>query len=265
MELQLAGKRALVTGSSSGIGEGVALMLAAEGADVIVHGRDRARSQRTADAIRALGGRADIVIGDLTDAAQAAEICAQTTALGGVDILVNNAGGRSGGWARDGWFNTSADAWIATYKLNVIATAVMINGLTPHMISKKWGRIIQISSAVALHQPPNFPDYQAAKAAEINMSRSLSRGLAGTGVTANSISAGIINTPGSDGEIASIAAELGLEGGWQQHERHIALNVFRQTADRVGRPEDIAAAVCFLASPKAAFITGVNLIIDGGM
>lgn len=125
--------------------------------------------------------------------------------------------------------------------------------------------MIQIASAVALHQPPHFPDYQAAKAAEINLSRSLSRSLAGTGVTANAISAGIIHTPGSDGEINGIAAELKLEGGWQANERHIALNVFRQTAPRVGRPEDIAAAVCFLASPRADFVTGVNLVIDGGI
>jgi 3-oxoacyl-[acyl-carrier protein] reductase len=264
MNLELSNKRALVTGSSSGIGEGIALMLASEGASIIVHGRDRQRTARTAEQIRANGGRAEEVIGDLMDDAEAEAVCRQVLALGGVDILVNNAGGRHGGWARTGWFGSSPQSWIATYKQNVISSATLIERLAPTMISQGWGRVIQIASAVALHQPPNFPDYQAAKAAEINLSRSLSRGLAGTGVTSNSISAGIIHTPGSEAEISSVAAEIGLSGGWQAHERHIALNVFRQTTDRIGRPEDIASAVCYLASPRAAFITGINLVIDGG-
>jgi len=158
-----------------------------------------------------------------------------------------------------------APSWIATYKQNVISTATLIDGLVPEMVRRGWGRAIQIASAVALHQPPNFPDYQAAKAGEINLSRSLSRGLAGSGVTSNSISAGIIHTPGSDAEIESISKEVGFGSDWRGHEREIALNIFRQTTPRIGRPDDIASAVCFLASPRADFITGVNLVIDGGM
>ena len=215
--------------------------------------------------IRENGGHADEVLGDLTDPDQVDAVSRQLLDSGGVDILVNNAGGRHGGWERDGWFGTSPDNWLETYKLNVISTAALVNSLVPAMRERGWGRVIQIASAIALHQPPNFPDYQAAKAAEINMTRSLSRGLAGTGITANSISAGIIHTPGSAAELAAIAAELQLEGGWQAHERHIAVEVFHQTAGRIGRPEDIAAAVCYLASPRADFVTGVNLVIDGGI
>jgi len=265
MNLDLSNRRALVTGSSSGIGECIAMSLASAGAHVIVHGRDAARTARTAAAIRERGGRADEVLGDLKLHGQADAVARQVMELGGVDILVNNAGGRHGPWTRDGWFNTDEHTWIETYKQNVVGTATLIRRLVPAMTERSWGRVIQIASAVALHQPPHFPDYQAAKAAEINLSRSLSRSLAGTGVTANAISAGIIHTPGSDNELVSIAAELKMEGGWQAHERHIALDIFRQSVPRVGRPIDIAAAVTFLASPSADFITGVNLVIDGGI
>ncbi|KQM20804.1 SDR family NAD(P)-dependent oxidoreductase [Novosphingobium sp. Leaf2] len=265
MKLDLAGKRALVTGSSSGIGRMIAIQLAAEGAEVVVHGRDPGRTEKTADELREAGGSAMTVLGDLMDGDQASTVVERVRDLGGVDILVNNAGGRHGGWERSGWFGTSAENWIATYKQNVISTATLIDGLVPEMVNRGWGRAIQIASAVALHQPPNFADYQAAKAGEINLSRSLSRGLAGSGVTSNAISAGIIHTPGSDAELESIAQELGFGGDWRSHEREIALNAFRQTTPRIGKPEDIAAAVCFLASPRADFITGINLVIDGGM
>lgn len=265
MDLNLAGKRALVTGSSSGIGRMIALHLGQEGAEIVVHGRDAARTEQTANDLRDAGVTAMTVLGDLMDADQAGNVVKSVGDLGGIDILVNNAGGRHGGWERSGWFGTSGDNWIATYKQNVISTATLIDGLVPEMMTRGWGRVIQIASAVALHQPPNFPDYQAAKAAEINLSRSLSKGLAGSGVTSNAISAGIIHTPGSDAEIESISEEVGFGRDWRPHEREIALNIFRQTTPRIGRADDIASAVCFLASPRADFITGVNLVIDGGM
>ncbi len=265
MELDLAGKRALVTGSSSGIGRMIALHLAAEGVEIVVHGRSSARVSQTAQEIRDAGGTAHTVEGDLMEPEDAASVVAAVAALGGVDILVNNAGGRHGGWERSGWFGTSWDNWLATYRQNVVSTAALIDGLVPAMTERGWGRVIQIASAVALHQPPNFPDYQAAKAGEINLSRSLSRGLAGTGVTSNSISAGIIHTPGSDAEIESISKEVGFGSDWRGHEREIALNIFKQTTPRIGRADDIASAVAFLASPRADFITGINLVIDGGM
>jgi NAD(P)-dependent dehydrogenase (short-subunit alcohol dehydrogenase family) len=141
----------------------------------------------------------------------------------------------------------------------------MIDTFAPGMISKGWGRCIQIASAIALHQPPNFPDYQAAKAAEINLSRSLSRSLAGSGVTANSISAGIIQSPGSQNELQGIVRELGLGERWEDVERTLALDIFKQTTGRVGRGKDIAATVAFLASPLADFITGTNIVVDGGI
>ncbi|MFD4605742.1 SDR family NAD(P)-dependent oxidoreductase [Streptomyces sp. NPDC058464] len=265
MDLELSKKRALVTGSSSGIGRAIAVMLAAEGANVVVHGRDRDRAAETADMIREGGAEADVVLGDLTDEQQTDAICRQLAESGGVDILVNNVGGRYGGWQRDEWFATSPNAWLESYRRNVIAATVLINALVPAMTRRRWGRVIQISSAVALHQPPHFPDYQAAKAAEINLSRSLAKALAGTGVTANCISAGIIDTPDSAPQIAEAAAGLERTDDGRYDERRLALDVFRQSVDRVGRPDDIAAAVCYLAGSAADFVTGVNLVVDGGI
>jgi NAD(P)-dependent dehydrogenase (short-subunit alcohol dehydrogenase family) len=110
-----------------------------------------------------------------------------------------------------------------------------------------------------------FADYQAAKAAEINYARSLSRGLAGTGVTANAISVGIIATPDSDAELGKAASSLGLTGNWREHERVIALKAFRQSVGRIGRVDDIAEAVAYVASPRADFVTGTNLVVDAGI
>lgn len=266
MDLQLSGKRALVTGSSSGVGEATARLLAAEGVTVVVHGRDLGRTQAVASDIDKQGGTAYAVTADLTDDAAAHKLGEFIESkLGGIDILVNNAGGRPKGWERNGWLGQGTQAWLDTYKLNVLATARMIDTFTPGMIQRGWGRVIQIASAVAIHQPPNFPDYQAAKAAEINLSRSLSRSLAGTNVTSNSLSLGIIHTPGCQNELNSIAQELGCGDDWKPIERKLALEIFRQTVPRVGQGADIAALVGFLASPLAAFITGTNIVIDGGM
>lgn len=266
MDLKISGKRALVTGSSSGIGEAIARYLAREGATLVVHGRDAKRTEAVAADIVRQGGAAHAVTTDLTDdsAAQKLREFIEGT-IGGIDILVNNAGGRPKGWERNGWLGQGAEAWINTYKLNVVATARMIDTFMPGMIERGWGRAIQIASAVAIHQPPNFPDYQAAKAAEMNLSRSLSRSLAGTGVTSNSIALGIIHTPGSENELLGITRELGLGDHWEPVERKLALDVFRQTVPRVGRGEDIASLVAFLSSPLADFITGTNIIADGGM
>ena len=266
MDLRLDGKRTLVTGSSSGIGETIARYLAKEGATVVVHGRNAERTRAVATAIADAGGVSHAVTGDLTDDASVSALVATIEReIGGIDILVNNAGGRPKGFARDGWLGQGSEAWLDTYKLNVIATVRLIDTLAPGMIERGWGRRIQIASAVALHQPPNFPDYQAAKAAEINLSRSLSRSMAGTGVTANSISAGIIHSPGSENELQGIVQELKLAERWQDVERTLALDIFRQSAGRVGRGDDIAATVAFLASPVADFITGTNIVVDGGI
>ena len=147
MDLGLTGKRALVTGSNSGIGAAIATMLAAEGCAVIVHGRNSARTMAIAHEI----GAAGIALGDLaTDAGADAVV----DAAGNIDILVNNAGGAAGTSAM-AWTTVDEHSWVETYQMNTVAAARMIRRLLPGMQARGWGRIINIVSAAA-SQPLAF-------------------------------------------------------------------------------------------------------------
>src|SRR5579884_2820253 len=126
MDLQLQGKRALVTGSSSGIGAAIAATLAREGAAVVVHGRNRERAEQVAYEIGRGGGRVAVAIGDLTDVQQAQDVAqAADAAFGGIDILINNSGGSSGKQQQD-WMGTTPETWAATYQINVISAVRLI-------------------------------------------------------------------------------------------------------------------------------------------
>jgi hypothetical protein len=150
MDLQLAGKRALVTGSSSGIGSEIARMLAAEGIDVVVHGRNVERTQAVVRQIEDAGGRAAIALGDLmTEDGKAAVIDATGRAFGGVDILVNNAGGSSSDAAR-AWFETTGEEWTDSYRQNTLPSVALAQAFVPGMRERGWGRCIQISSRNAI-------------------------------------------------------------------------------------------------------------------
>jgi NAD(P)-dependent dehydrogenase (short-subunit alcohol dehydrogenase family) len=264
MDHGLKGKRALVTGSSSGIGEGIARRLAQAGVTVAVHGRDAGRTHAVAEAIKSAGGKAIEVIGDLVADGTAQKIREKVDAeLGGIDILVNNAGGRFAGFNHMDWFGIPAREWVGSYQLNVVAAALMVEQFVPAMKQRGWGRTIQISSGIAIQQPPVFPDYQAAKAALVSMSGSLAKALTGSGVTSNVISAGIIYTRGSEAELAKAAKAFGM-ADWQKEERRFALEFFHHTVGRMGRPDDLAAAVLYMASQQADFVTGAHLVVDGG-
>jgi NAD(P)-dependent dehydrogenase (short-subunit alcohol dehydrogenase family) len=149
MDLALAGKRALVTGSSSGIGAEIARMLAAEGVSVVVHGRDQARTQAVATEIETAGGQAAMALGDLTsDHGASAVIAAARRAFGGIDILVNNFGGSASVTHRT-WFDAPLEEWAENYRHNVLAAVRMIQAFVPEMRGRRWGRVIQISSTAA--------------------------------------------------------------------------------------------------------------------
>lgn len=261
MDLGLAGKRALVTGSSAGIGAGIARMLAAEGCIVVVHGRDADRATRVAEDIRQAGGVADLVIGDLADEAQAEAVARQA---GAVDILVNNAGGAAGTSAME-WTEVPDDGWFQTYNGNVLAAVRMIRPLLPAMKAKGWGRIVNIASAAAA-QPIAFgPDYAAAKAAMINMSVSLAKAMGPCGVTANSVSPGMVLTPAVERWLESMRGPMGWEGlEMAELEQRAASHLTPTLVGRIGRVEDVAHAVCMLASPAAGYMTGANIRVDGG-
>jgi NAD(P)-dependent dehydrogenase (short-subunit alcohol dehydrogenase family) len=267
MDLQLSGKTALITGSSKGIGEAIARQLAAEGASVIVHGRDQALTERVATDIVSQGGIAYAVHGDLTSDQQVLQLMHHAVqAAGQIDILINNAGGSGG--VKQSWTDTVPAAWLAAFDRNVLAALRVSTAALPGMKLRQWGRIINISSLAASMPPPSAPDYSASKAAVNAMTASMAKACAADGVTVNAVSPGTIHSATLDARFRAVAAQRELappDAPWQQIESAV-LPLFAQVPmGRVGRVEDIAAAVAFLASPLAAYISGINLRVDGAM
>jgi 3-oxoacyl-[acyl-carrier protein] reductase len=265
MDLQLNGKVALVTGSSKGIGEAVANGLAQEGATVIVHGRDKNATEQVRDQIVSAGGHAHCVTGDLTVDEEVTAMVAEAQRLGGaIDILINNAGGSGPG---EDWSNASPQTWVSTYDRNVIAALRVTNALLPGMQKAKWGRVINISSLAGLMPPAVNPDYSAAKAAMLAMTASMAKAVAAEGVTVNAVSPGTIHSAKLDKRFREVAVTHGIaaDAPWRDVEK-VVLPLFAQVpVNRVGTLREIADAIAFLASPRAAYITGSNLRLDGGM
>ena len=265
MDLQRKGKRALVSGSSIGIGETIARTLAEEGVSVAIHGRDGDRAQKVAESIIDQGGQAAIVMGDLTNDVAIAQIVEDSERLlGGVDILINNAGGSG---EKHIWEETPVEAWIAAFDRNVLAAVRLTNLLLPKMRSAGWGRVVNVSSLAGSLPPSTGPDYSACKAAMNNLTKSLSKAAAGDGITVNAISPGTILTPKLETAFRKMAAEKGLANfyaPWTEIERAVLPHVFDVPSGKVGRPEDIGRTVAFLCSPLTSYITGIDLTIDGG-
>lgn len=265
MDLKLDGKIALVTGSSKGIGEAVARGLAREKAVVIVHGRDRGKAEQVAKAIVADGGRAHAIVGDLTIDADVERLIAETHEVAGpINIVVNNAGGSGG---TEDWTNTRAATWASAFDRNVLAAVRVTALLLPHMRAARWGRVINISSLAGMMPPATRPDYSAAKAAMLAMTASMAKAVALDGVTVNTVSPGTIRSISLETGFRTVGLANGIPDGapWEQVEQTV-LPMFAQVPlGRVGTLEEIADAIAFLASPKAGYITGSNLRLDGGM
>ncbi|WP_410812241.1 SDR family NAD(P)-dependent oxidoreductase [Micromonospora sp. 067-2] len=253
MDLQLTGKRALVTGASSGLGAEIAAVLAVAGAVVVVHGRDRVRTEQTAQEV---GGQA--VIGDLATDAGAETVAAEA---GEVDILVNNAGIYD---PAAGWADTDADAWAAMYNINVLSSVRLIHHLVPVMRAKGWGRVIQISSVNGEIPSATQPHYGASNAARLNLTRSLARDLKHTGVTSNAIAAGSILVPTTREYLMGLGRANGWGETWEEVERNAPPIRDATDVGRIGYPRDYADLVAYLASPVSDYITGATIRMDGG-
>lgn len=263
MDLGIAGKCALITGSTAGIGAATARMLAAEGVAVIIHGRNAERAEGVRAEIAAAGGKVAVALGDLAtdDGAQAA-MAAALGAFGGIDILVNNLG-QYEPFVPD-WSEATPAQWAATYEANVIAAVRTIRASLGGMKAAGWGRIINIGSGAYTEPPPEFPTYGPSKAALANMSVGLAKALADTGITVNTISPGSVLTD----TLKTNLPIMGKASGWEETdldalERRFARQ-WRSLVSRAGRVEEIAALICFVASTHAAYITGTNYRIDGG-
>jgi 3-oxoacyl-[acyl-carrier protein] reductase len=261
VDLKLDGKRALVTGSTSGIGRAVATALAGEGAVVAVHGRDRKRAEETAAAIAGSGGKVVVALGDLSrDDGREGVVSSVESELGGIDILVNNVGGST----RDGWPAAEPADWAAMLNLNVVSAVHLIGAFTPGMRAREWGRIIQVGSAAGANPPPSMAGYGAAKAALANLTVSLAKDLAGSGVTANIVSPGPTLTEGWREFALSFARSQGMGEDFEAARAALMSGPLANPSGRLAEPGEVAALIALVASPLAASINGANLRIDGG-
>jgi 3-oxoacyl-[acyl-carrier protein] reductase len=262
MDLELKGRRALVTGSSSGIGEATVRMLTEEGARVVVHGRNRERAEKVAAEI----GAAGVAIGELSGEGVAPDVHAQACeALGGnIEILINNAGGNARGNTSKRPADIAVEDFVANYRANTLGAVQLCQLCVPDMVEAKFGRIINVSSAVA--QQPNYmgTDYSAAKAALLNFTFSLAGSLRGVNVTANVLTPGIVMV---DGVLRMGRQRFGNPdmSFMDVAEQLAAQNVFDMPpVGRLGMPSEVAMVACLLASPLSGYITGANYKVDGG-
>ena len=231
-----------------------------------MHGRDRTQTEGVADAIVKVGGRAHVVLGDLTDDAAVQQLVdAACRHAGPIDIVVNNAGGS--GAVKEDWATTQPETWAQAYDRNVLAALRVTTRLLPAMRNARWGRVINISSLAATMSPAGGPDYAACKAAINAMTASLAKAVAAEGITVNAISPGTIHSATLDQEFREVAVQHGLanDAPWDAIERTVLPLFTAVPVGRVGRVGDIANAAAFLGSPLAAYITGANLRVDGGL
>ncbi|MDO8983285.1 3-oxoacyl-[acyl-carrier-protein] reductase [Cypionkella sp.] len=238
----LTGKTALVTGASGGIGGEIARTLYAAGATVGLSGTRLEPLQALA---AELGDRAHVLPCNLSDLAAVDELVKQATAaLGSVDILVNNAG-----ITRDNLFmRMSDDEWQAVIDVNLTATFRLMRGALRGMMKARWGRIINITSVVGHSGNPGQANYAAAKAGTLAMSKSLAQEVASRNITVNCVAPGLIETPMTE----------------KLNDEQRAKILVGVPAGRMGKPQEVAAGVLYLASQEAAYITGTTLHINGG-
>lgn len=244
---RFSGRVALVTGASRGIGRAIALRLASEGADIAVNYRtDLEAATEAADAIQSLGVRCALVQGDVglpTDAAGMVATC--TAQLGGIHVLVNNAGVSADMLT----MRLSEEDWDRVLDTDLKGAFLTTKAALRPMIRQRWGRIINIASVVAYTGNAGQASYASAKAGLIGLSKSVAREVATRGITVNVVAPGLVDTDMTD----RLSEEIRT---WMLDQVPMG---------RPGTVEDVAAAVAFLASDDAAYMTGQTIKVDGGM
>lgn len=247
--LNLSGKNALVTGSSQGIGQAIALALAEFGANVLVHNRKGDKeAQKVANQIRQSGGRSEVIGVDLLQPGAIDQLVEQATKpFGSIDILVANASVQ----LPNEWQDTSTDDFDKQVNANWKSTLLLVQRFEPAMTERGWGRILTIGSVQEERPHPAMIVYAGAKAAVANMVRNLALQLADKGVTVNNLSPGVIDTPRikqpTPPVLDRISQRMSIPTG------------------PPGQPDDIAAMAVLLCSNAGRYITGQTIFVDGGM
>lgn len=247
---RFAGKVALVTGATSGIGQACAIAFASEGAKVACVGRKEKALQEVAERIRTLGGEALPVRGDLSSITESERAVDETrAAFGGIDVLVNAAGHISSGTIE----NTSLEAWDDMMNVNVRSAFQLMQKALPSLIERR-GNIVNVSSVTGLRAFPGVLAYCVSKAALDQLTRCAALELAAKGVRVNAVNPGVVVT------------EIHKRGGMSEEAYAAFLEHSKTThpLGRTGRPAEIAALVLFLASEEASWVTGATYSIDGG-
>ncbi|QTI87267.1 SDR family oxidoreductase [Streptomyces sp. AgN23] len=259
MHIDLTGRRALVTGSSAGIGLAVVASLARCGATVLVNGRD---ADRVRTAVRTLAAaqpdaRLEPVVADVADPAGARAL---TEAVGEADILVSNAAT----YQARAFADLTDDDWATMFAVNVIAPARLARLLVPGMVDRGWGRVVFISSESALHVPAEMIHYGASKTALLALSRGIAETYPASGVTVNAVLPGPTSTGAEETFIADLAAQRGTT---PEEARRRFIQEDRPTSllGRFIEPEEVAAAVTYLCSRAASATTGSAMRVDGGV
>ena len=259
MNLELEGRRALVTGSTAGIGLAIAAALAAEGAEVLVNGRTEARVRAAAEQIKARHPRARIrgVAADLGTAEGCARVVQE---IPEVDVLVNNLGIFEAVRFED----IPDSEWTRFFEVNVLSGVRLARAYLPGMKARNWGRILFISSESALQIPVEMIHYGTTKTAQLAVARGLAETTRGTGVTVNSILAGPTRSEGVGSFVEGLAAQRGVSAA--QVERDF-FSTARPSSllQRFATPEEIAAFTVFVASGPASAVNGAALKVDGGV
>jgi NAD(P)-dependent dehydrogenase (short-subunit alcohol dehydrogenase family) len=255
MDLQLKGKTALITGSTGGIGYGIAKVLLAEGAEVIINGRTQQSVDKAAASLKQVTGKAPL--GFAGDMSKAEDIARLGKAFPNVDILVNNVGR----YLPHEFTQSTDQDWYQTFDLNVMSGVRLSRIYLPRMKQRNWGRIIFISSESALQIPVDSVQYGMSKAAQIAVARGIAEGCARTGVTVNSILPG----PTLDSDDPRSAARFGGRSMADVEEQLFKNQRPTSIIKRFARTDEVASLVAYVASPLSSATTGAALRVDGGV
>jgi len=266
--VKLEGKVAIVAGGGQGIGRGIVLCLAEEGADVAVVDINRDTARKVADEVKALGRQSLVVVADATDSKQVDQAVQETiNTFGKIDILVNNVGGQGKTtWARDslGFIDQKEAEWDEGLALNLKSHVLVSRAVVPHFLKQKSGKIVNISSGAGKGPTPQLMVYGAAKAGVIHFTKSLAMELAEQNINVNCICPGYIWTPLWDRGAAQFIRLVPEAKGLKPREYFDKFLVPRVPQKREQTPEDIGRAVVFFVSEDAKNITGQSLNINGG-